>query len=153
MKHERQNPNLERPYLDCDGKNLYINVNRIVSKIPDPVKKTCENIRNYILKHPVKTVVGLTLLSTQIFWINVGYKSTKHQLDNGKARTEIESGIEKRMNDLPLKIIKLETMKQAQSAPSPATIFSLFLNEKFITTDLSICMDRRYDKVIAKELK
>ncbi len=54
---------------------------------------------------------------------------------------------------LPLKIIKLETMKQAQSAPSPATIFSMFLNGKFVTTDLSVCMDSRYDKVIEKALK
>jgi GNAT superfamily N-acetyltransferase len=48
--------------------------------------------------------------------------------------------------NLPLKIIKLETMEQAQSAPTPATIFSLFFNGKFITTDLSICMDSRFDK-------
>jgi len=54
---------------------------------------------------------------------------------------------------LPLKIIKLETMKQAQSAPSPATIFSLFLNGKFITTNLSACMDSRYDKLIDTALK
>ena len=39
--------------------------------------------------------------------------------------------------NLPLKIIKLETMEQAQSAPTPATIFSIFYNGKFITTDLS----------------
>lgn len=51
---------------------------------------------------------------------------------------------------LPLKVIKLKTLKQAQGAPSPATIFSLFLDGKFITTDLSICMDSRFDKVIAK---
>lgn len=50
--------------------------------------------------------------------------------------------------NLPLKIIKLETMEQAQSAPSPATIFSLFYNGKFITTDLSVCMDTRFDKII-----
>lgn len=54
---------------------------------------------------------------------------------------------------LPLKIIKLETMKQAQSAPSPATIFSLFYNGKFMTTDISVCMDTRYDKVMDKILK
>ncbi len=109
MKSIDENTKIERPYLDCDGKDLYINVDRIASKIPDQVKRTCENIRNYILKHPVKTIVGLTLLGTQIFWTNVGYKSTKYQLDNGKTRMEIESGIEKRMNDLPLKIIKLQT--------------------------------------------
>ena len=54
---------------------------------------------------------------------------------------------------LPLKIIKLETLEQAQAAPSPATIFSLFLNGKFITTDISVCMDSRYDKVIEKAKK
>ncbi len=55
--------------------------------------------------------------------------------------------------NLPVKIIKLETMEKAQQAPSPATIFSLFLNGKFITTDISSCMDSRFDKVIAKALK
>ncbi len=54
--------------------------------------------------------------------------------------------------NLSLKIIKLESMKQAQSAPSPATIFSLFYNGKFITTDISVCMNSRYDKVMNKAL-
>lgn len=49
---------------------------------------------------------------------------------------------------LPLKVIKLDTMEKAQSAPTPATIFSLFYNGKFVTTDLSACMDSRFDKVI-----
>lgn len=53
----------------------------------------------------------------------------------------------KRRN-IPLKIIKLETMEQAQLSPSPATIFSLFHNGTFITTDLSVCMDSRFDKVL-----
>ena len=52
--------------------------------------------------------------------------------------------------NLPLKIIKLESMEQAQAAPSPATIFSMFYNGKFVTTDLSVCMDSRYDKVMEK---
>jgi len=38
--------------------------------------------------------------------------------------------------NLPLKTIKLETMEQAQAAPTPATIFSLFLDGKFVTTDI-----------------
>ena len=50
--------------------------------------------------------------------------------------------------DLPLKIIKLESMEQAQSAPTPATIFSLFYNGKFITTDISACMDNRFEKLV-----
>jgi GNAT superfamily N-acetyltransferase len=50
--------------------------------------------------------------------------------------------------EILLKVIKLETMEQAQSCPSPATIFSLFYNGKFITTDLSCCLDSRFDKII-----
>ncbi len=50
--------------------------------------------------------------------------------------------------NIPLKIIKLETMSQAQSAPTPATIFSLFYNGKFVTTDVSSCMDNRFDKIV-----
>jgi hypothetical protein len=49
--------------------------------------------------------------------------------------------------NLPLKIIKFEMIEQAQSAPTPATIFSLFYNGKFITTDVSVCMDSRFDRV------
>ena len=49
---------------------------------------------------------------------------------------------------LPLKLVKLETMEQAQSAPTPATIFSLFYNGKFVTTDISSCMDNRFDKTV-----
>jgi GNAT superfamily N-acetyltransferase len=49
---------------------------------------------------------------------------------------------------LPLRLIKLETMEQAQSAPTPATIFSLFYNGKFVTTDISSCMDSRFDKTV-----
>lgn len=48
---------------------------------------------------------------------------------------------------LPLTIHKLTTFKEAQSAPTPATIFSLFYNGHFITTDLSICIDSRFDKI------
>jgi hypothetical protein len=50
--------------------------------------------------------------------------------------------------DLPLKIIKLKTMEEAQAAPGPATIFSLFYNGHFITTDISVCMDSRFDKIV-----
>jgi GNAT superfamily N-acetyltransferase len=49
---------------------------------------------------------------------------------------------------LPLTVIKLETREDAQRCPSPATIFSLFLNGEFVTTDISACMDSRFDKVV-----
>jgi hypothetical protein len=52
---------------------------------------------------------------------------------------------------LPLKLVKLATMEQAQAAPTPATIFSLFVDGKFVTTDLSACMDSRFDQVIEKK--
>lgn len=51
---------------------------------------------------------------------------------------------------LALKVIKLETLAAAQSAPSPATIFSLFYNGRFVTTDLSVCMDSRFDKIVKR---
>ncbi len=50
--------------------------------------------------------------------------------------------------NLPLKVVKLDTLEQAQTAPTPATIFSLFYNGKFVTTDLSVCMDSRFDRIV-----
>ena len=44
--------------------------------------------------------------------------------------------------------VRLETMAQAQNAPTPATIFSLFYKGKFVTTDLSACMEQRFDKAL-----
>jgi GNAT superfamily N-acetyltransferase len=52
--------------------------------------------------------------------------------------------------DLSLEVIKLETMEQAQNAPTPATIFSLYLDGQFVTTDISVCMDSRFDKIVEK---
>ena len=51
--------------------------------------------------------------------------------------------------NIPLTVIKLETLEQAQNCPSPATIFSLFYNGEFITTDISACMDSRFDKLVS----
>lgn len=52
--------------------------------------------------------------------------------------------------NIPLTVNKLETQEQAQSCPSPATIFSLYYNGEFVTTDISVCMDSRFDKIIGK---
>lgn len=49
-------------------------------------------------------------------------------------------------NGIPLTIIKLETMEQAQLCPSPATIFSVFYKGKFLTTDMSICTESKFKK-------
>jgi len=58
-----------------------------------------------------------------------------------------------RNRNLPLKTIKLDSMERAQTSPSPATIFSLFYNGRFVTTDISACMDSRFDKVMSKVLR
>lgn len=55
--------------------------------------------------------------------------------------------------NLNLEVVKFETLDEAQNSPTPATIFSLFYNGKFITTDISACMDSRFDKVIEREMK
>ena len=65
---------------------------------------------------------------------------TEYYIDNELTKTAEKQGI-------PLKIIKLATMEQAQSAPTPATIFSLFYNGKFVTTDVSVCIESRFEKI------
>ena len=49
-------------------------------------------------------------------------------------------------------IIKIDTLEMAKSAPTPATIFSLFHNGKFVTTDISVCLDSRFDKIVSKHI-
>lgn len=41
-------------------------------------------------------------------------------------------------------------MEEAQNAPTPAIIFSLYYNGDFVTTDIIVCMDNRFDKIIGK---
>lgn len=57
-----------------------------------------------------------------------------------------------RKRGLPLTVHKLDTLSAAQKAPTPATIFSLFLDSHFVTTDISACMDSRFDKVVGKAM-
>lgn len=80
----------------------------------------------------------------------VVYYSNRCPFAEFHAKESLVETAEKR--NLPLKVVKLDTLEKAQSAPTPATIFSLFYNGKFITTDLSSCMDSRFDKVIEKEM-
>ena len=81
----------------------------------------------------------------------VAYYSNRCPFAEFHAKTSLEETAKKR--NLPLKIIKLKTMEDAQKAPSPATIFSLYYQGKFVTTDISVCMDTRYDKIMEKHLK
>ena len=74
------------------------------------------------------------------------YFSNRCPFSEYHVMTSLTETAEKRK--LPLKVIKLDTMEKAQTAPTPATIFSLFYNGKFITTDLSSCMNSKFDKVV-----
>lgn len=78
----------------------------------------------------------------------VVYYSNRCPFTEFHVRTSLVETANKRK--LPLKIIKLESFQEAQSAPTPATIFSLFCNGRFVTTDLSVCMDSRFDRVMEK---
>ncbi len=52
--------------------------------------------------------------------------------------------------NITYEIIKLDSFEKAQAAPTPATIFSLFFNGQFVTTNISVCMDSRFDKIMSK---
>ena len=50
--------------------------------------------------------------------------------------------------DIPIKSVHLKTVKDAQNSPAPSTIFSLFYNGKFLTTDVSVCLESKFNKTI-----
>jgi GNAT superfamily N-acetyltransferase len=104
------------------------------------VKKINPNAVNPNFKNSVKTGECEDKNGIVIYYSNRCPFSEYH------VTTSMKETANKR--NLPLKLIKLETMEQAQLAPTPATIFSLFFNGKFESTDLSACMDSRFDKVI-----
>jgi hypothetical protein len=105
------------------------------------VKKLNQNAPNPVFNESVRSgecpdKEGLTV-----------YFSNRCPFSENCVTTSLQETANKR--NIPLKIIKLETMEQAQSAPTPATIFSLFYQGRFITTDISVCMDNRFDKIIS----
>lgn len=78
----------------------------------------------------------------------VVYYSNRCPYSEYHVKNSLVETIQKR--ELPLKAIKFSTMEQAQDSPTPATIFSLFYNGNFVTTDISVCMDSRFDKILMK---
>jgi GNAT superfamily N-acetyltransferase len=76
----------------------------------------------------------------------VAYYSNRCPFAEYTVKAELTKSAEKR--NLPLKLEKLETIEQAQTAPTPATIFSLYYNGKFVTTDISCCLDSRFYKIV-----
>ena len=76
------------------------------------------------------------------------YYSNRCPFSEFHVTTSLQESAKKR--GIPLTIIKLETMEQDQSSQTPATIFSLFYNGLFVTTDISACMDSRFDKIVKR---
>ncbi len=109
------------------------------------VKKLDQNANTPSFKESVKSSESLNKKGIVVYYSNrcpySEFHVTKSLMETAKKR------------NIPLEIVKLITMEQAQDAPTPATIFSLFYNGKFITTDISICMDSRFDKILEKPLK
>ena len=120
-------------------------VEKISSGFSLLVMKTNKSAKNPIFNETVKS--GECYEKNGI----VVYYSNRCPFAEFHAENSLLETVKKRK--IPLRIIKLETMEEAQSAPSPATIFSLFYNGKFMTTDISVCMDSRYDKVMDKVLR
>ncbi len=77
----------------------------------------------------------------------VAYYSNRCPFTEYHVNTSLVETAQKR--NLPLTIIKFDSREQALASPTPATIFSLFYNGRFVTTDLSVCMDTRFDKLLA----
>ncbi len=80
----------------------------------------------------------------------VAYYSNRCPFTEYYVNTVLRETAEQR--ELPLEIIKLESDRQAQQAPTPATIFSLFWNGKFVTSDLGVCQDQKFDAICHKAL-
>ena len=75
----------------------------------------------------------------------VAYYSNRCPFTEFHVKTSLTETAAKRK--LPLTIIHIKSMEQVQQSFTPATIFSLFYNGKFFTTDLSVFMDSRFDKI------
>lgn len=78
----------------------------------------------------------------------VVYYSDRCPFNDYYVNTELVKTAKNR--NLSLKIIKLNDCKSAQEAPTPASIFTLYYKGAFVTTDVSSCLDNRFDKILSK---
>jgi GNAT superfamily N-acetyltransferase len=81
----------------------------------------------------------------------VAYYSNRCPYSEFHVTTSLAETAKKR--GLQLKTIKINTYQEAQNAPTPASLFSLYCNGRFVTTDISVCMDSRFDKIMGKYKK
>lgn len=98
---------------------------------PDPVFK------NIVLSGAINENDGIVV-----------YYSNRCPFTEYYVNVSLKETVEKR--GLPLHIHKFNFAEEAQNSPSPATIFSMYYNGKFITTDVSVCMDSRFDKIVKR---
>lgn len=69
----------------------------------------------------------------------IDYDGVVIYYSNGCPHTEKYVGIEKEVLErchLPYKIIKLETVEAAQNAPAPCTNYAIFMNGKFVSSEV-----------------
>ncbi|OKL42828.1 GNAT family N-acetyltransferase [Pseudovibrio exalbescens] len=76
----------------------------------------------------------------------VAYYSARCPFTDLHVNQSLKEAADKR--GLPLRIVPLTTQEEAMAAPCPSTVFDLFKDGEFVTTDLSACMDSRFDKVV-----
>ena len=117
--------------LERIGSGFSLLVKKINPKANDPIFK--DSVKSGLCRHEEGIVV---------YYSNRCPYAEFHTLES--------MTLTAKKRNLPLKVIKLNNMEEAQYCPSPATIFSLFLEGKFMTSDISVCMDSRFDKVIDK---
>lgn len=108
------------------------------------VKKINTDAENPQFKHSVASPNAIPQKGITVYYSNRCPFTEFH------VHTSLSETAQKR--NIPLNIVKLDTMEKAQQAPTPATLFSLYYNEQFITTDVSVCMDSRFDKIMEKYL-
>jgi hypothetical protein len=81
----------------------------------------------------------------------VVYYSSKCPFTDHHVKVSLKETMEKRK--ISYRIHYIDSKDKAMACPSPNTIFSVFYKNKFLTTDLSICMDSRFDKALDRYLK
>lgn len=122
---------LQQGFEECQ--KLPYGISLFVKKINTEVKSP--TFKDWVMKGECDNKDGLTV-----------YYSNRCPFTEFYVQNILPETASKR--NIPLHIIKLETTEQAQSAPTPATIFSIFYNGEFVSNDISLCLDNRFDKIV-----
>ena len=88
------------------------------------------------------------------YFNNIISKSKAYYIENGvydNGKIVSASILKIVINEIDLKILKLNNLEEARKCPSPATIFSAFYEGKFLTNDMSICLEKNFKKIVLGE--